>query len=144
MLAYTDNTPLGPQPEFSGNKKYQAVIEAWKEYFDNLSNKTDELVSWSTRNEELRANLLYAMGISLGYRFDKVLIKRNIYTPEGHGKDEQEKDAIRAGLATILKGEAAFPVYFVQDEEEAEKQQELRELMIRHYTPQAQQHKDEE
>ena len=73
--------------EFSDDKKYQKVIAAWKEYFDNLGQKaqTDEqLTVWVARNEELLANLLYEMGQSLGYKFDKVLIKRNMYSPAGH------------------------------------------------------------
>ena len=84
--------------EFSDDKKYLKVISAWKEYFDNLGHKTqaDEQISiWLARNEELLANLLYEMGQSLGYKFDKVLIKRNIYSPIGHERTEREYDSIR-------------------------------------------------
>ena len=130
--------------EFSNSKKYKRVVEAWKEYFDNLSNRqegsSDQIISWATRNEELLANLLYEMGVSLGFTFDKVLIKRNVYSPVGHGKDAEDKNTIQAGFASIMRGDAAFPVYFVQEEDneettEARQQRELRELMIKHYTP---------
>ena len=76
--------------EFSNNKKYQKVIAAWKEYFDNLGQKketNEQITIWFARNEELLANLLYEIGQSLGYKFDKVLIKRNIYSPVGHARD---------------------------------------------------------
>ena len=81
--------------EFSDDKKYQKVIAAWKEYFDNLGQKaqTDEqLTVWVARNEELLANLLYEMGQSLGYKFDKVLIKRNMYSPAGHERVERDNE----------------------------------------------------
>ena len=68
--------------EFSDDKKYQKIIDAWKEYFDNLGHRVqadDQLTVWIARNEELLANLLYEMGQSLGYTFDKVLIKRTKY-----------------------------------------------------------------
>ncbi len=103
--------------EFNTGKGSHRVIDSWKEYFDNLSNRSEDKESiavWIARNDELLANLLYEMGISLGYKFDKVLIKRNIYSPVGHGKTEQETTAIRQGLANLMSGEAALPIFFVQ------------------------------
>ena len=128
--------------EFSNDKKYKRTIEAWKEYFDNLADKNDQnnsnqLAIWSAQNSELRANLLYEMGLSLGYKFDKSLIKRNIYSPIGHGQVEQENDIIRRGIANIFGGDGAVPFYVVQDEESAQRQQDLQDLMIAYYTPQA-------
>jgi hypothetical protein len=67
--------------EFSHNKKFNKVIISWKEYFDNLcqdKEALEEIRLWSARNQELLTNLLYEIGQSLGYKFDKVLIKRNI------------------------------------------------------------------
>lgn len=134
--------------EFNSKNGSQRVIDAWKEYFDNLSNGRDSnkesLAVWVTRNEELLANLLYEMGISLGYKFDKVLIKRNIYSPVGHSKTEQETTEIRQGLATILRGEAAFPMIILQDDEIVAKQAELQDLMIAYYTPEGEVEDDEE
>lgn len=125
--------------EFSDDKKYQKVIEAWKEYFDNLGKGFDgdeKYTIWNARNEELLANLLYEMGQSLGYRFDKVLIKRNIYSPIGHAKAERENEEIRDGLLKILKGETAVPIgieYVANTPEELERQSQLQALMIQHY-----------
>jgi hypothetical protein len=83
--------------EFSGDKKYKKVVETWKEYFDNLSQKVDDnhRPTWSAKNEDLLANLLFEMSQALGYNFDKVLIKRNVYYPQGQWNTEQEIELIR-------------------------------------------------
>ncbi len=122
--------------EFSGDKKYKKVIDAWKEYFDNLCIKVDtneNLTIWSVRNEELLANLLYEMGQSLGYNFDKVLIKRNIYSPVGHGRIERENELIRKGLLDVLNQEAAIPMMIISDEYALAKQAELQTAMLKYY-----------
>lgn len=123
--------------EFSDNKKYEKVINAWKEYFDNLSQKVDEnnLTVWSTRNEEFLSNLLYEMGQSLGFKFDKVLIKRNVYSPVAHGTIDQENQLIRKGIIEILYSDRAFPMEIIQnqDEETIERQKELHEAMLAYY-----------
>jgi hypothetical protein len=111
--------------EFSNNKRYTKVISAWKEYFDNLGQKaeTDEQLSiWIARNEELLANLLYEMGQSLGYSFDKVLIKRNIYSPVGHERTERENQLIRKGLLDVLNGDKVIPITYIVDEQILQKQ----------------------
>ncbi len=124
--------------EFSGDKKYKKVIEAWKEYFDNLNNRKkseEDLKTWGERNEELLANLLYEMGNSLGYTFDKVLIKRNMYSPQGHVNVEREHDLIRMGLIKLLSGEISLSVEStnVLDEESLNKQKELQDLLLKYY-----------
>src|SRR5580704_11566902 len=48
--------------EFVDNKKYHKVLEAWRQYFDNLSVsvKTEHEISvWSARNDDLLAELLF-------------------------------------------------------------------------------------
>ncbi|HVA98357.1 MAG TPA: DUF6680 family protein [Bacteroidia bacterium] len=128
--------------EFSNGKKYYKVITSWKEYFDNLCQKQgteEQIIIWSTKNEELLANLLFEMGQSLGYSFDKVLIKRNIYSPIGHGKIEKENELIRQNFLNILQGEKTFPVSFSQNDlnqDTVNKQQELQDLLITYYKKQ--------
>ncbi len=123
--------------EFSDSKKYEKVINAWKEYFDNLSQKVDEnnLTVWSTRNEELLSNLLYEMGQSLGFKFDKVLIKRNIYSPIAHGTIDQENQLIRKGIIEILYRDRTLPMEIIQnqDEETIQRQKDLQEAMLDYY-----------
>ncbi len=79
--------------EFSGNKKFEKVIQTWKEYFDNLSRKyiPEEEAIWVNKNQDLLADLLYEMGHSLGFNFDKILIKRNVYSPVGHAKKKKNR-----------------------------------------------------
>ena len=110
-----------------------------EEYFDNLCQKQEteeQIIIWSTKNEELLANMLFEMGQSLGYEFDKVLIKRNVYSPAGHGKIERENELIRQNFLNILQGEKYFPVSFSQsdiNQETINRQQELQDLLITYY-----------
>jgi len=125
--------------EFSDDKKYQKIIEAWKEYFDNLGHRAEteeQLAVWGAKNEELLANLLYEMGQSLGYKFDKVLIKRNIYSPIGHARVERENELIRKGLLDVLNAETAIPMTLINDDETLKKQSDLQELLTKYYKKQ--------
>lgn len=121
--------------EFSDDKKYKSVINCWKEYFDNLSQKVDEsnLNSWSKANQDLLSNLLFEMGKSLRFDFDKVLIKRNIYFPIAHGTIDQENQLIRKGLIEVLHGDRAFPMEIIQEDDIIDKQEELHKAMLDYY-----------
>ncbi len=124
--------------EFSDNKKYKKVINAWKEYFDNLSQNTtpEQIAVWGAKNDELLANLLFEMGTALNYDFDKVLIKRNVYSPVRHGNVEKEYQAIRIGLLELLNGDRAIPMNFIQNQDMLDNQQELQDLMKKYYQSQ--------
>jgi len=117
--------------EFSDEKKYKKIIDSWKEYFDNLSQKVtgEQLAVWSARNDELLANLLFEMGNKLNYEFDKVLIKRNIYSPIGHEKTEQEQQIIRQGILDLINGKISIPMSVIQDPETIENQKITQESM---------------
>ncbi len=126
--------------EFSDSKDFHQVLSNWKEYFDNLSQRKaetqEELIVWNARNEELLANLLFEMGLSLGYKFDKALIKRNIYYPSGHGKMERENELIRQGLLNVLHNESSLSVNIGKvdiNEEALSRQEELQKLLIEYY-----------
>lgn len=134
--------------EFTSKKaKYKKVLNAWKEYFDVLREeaKTKEQYEvWASKRFEFLAALLYEMGCSLGYKFDKVLIKRNVYSPKAHGMLEDENQIIRSGLIDLLTGKRTLPINVEQvawDEEVTNKQTVLQDkqstlwgLMIEHYT----------
>ncbi len=131
--------------EFSNTKKrYKRVLSAWKSYFDHLSNhdkqETNSLI-WANDNNKLLVELLYEMGKSLKYDFDRALISRNIYSPVGHIQVEKELQEIRILLLSILKGEKSFPMEIVNtadinehSAEQVENQVKLQELMIDYYT----------
>jgi hypothetical protein len=129
--------------EFYGQKKYLKIIHAWKEYLDQLSAKfkTDEEYKiWNDRSEELLANLLFEMGLPLGYNFDKVTIRRNAYSPTGHAKIDNEKQQIRNLLIKVLNGENAITTLQTAPDEIAkqnndaqDRQGELQSLLIEYY-----------
>ena len=122
--------------EFSRDKKYKKVINAWKEYFDNLNlqcETEDQYSRWGDKNEELLATLLFEMGQSLGYSFDKVSIKRHRYSPIGHERFQRENEIIRQGLISILNQEKSIPIVAFNDESTSERQAKLQEEMLRYY-----------
>ena len=75
------------------------------------------------------------MGNSLGFSFDKVLIKRNVYSPQGHINIEMENTLIRQMMIKLLTGEISLQVdsTTVVDEESLSKQKELQEFLLNHY-----------
>ncbi len=117
------------------DKEYQSVRMAWGEYLDNLHQTFDDntFSVWVNRNEDLLTNLLYQMGLALGYNYDKVAIKRNSYTPVGHSNVDNENQSIRTNLIEVLKGEKILPMQLILDEEELKGQKELRDLMSNYY-----------
>lgn len=100
------------------NKGFEEVITAWRNYNDHLTNVDSKSTTWMERNDDLFIDLLYEMGKSLNYKFDKVMLKRTAYSPIAHGDIEFEQQTIRRGLATILSGKAAFPVFFTNNTED--------------------------
>ncbi|MEL6443322.1 MAG: DUF6680 family protein, partial [Bacteroidota bacterium] len=92
-------------------------LRAWNAYHDHLGTSRDNVESWSIYRQDLLIELLYRMGKSLGYDFDKTSIKRTSYFPNGHVDMEDDQLAIRRGLAQILSGDSYLPIQFYSDEE---------------------------
>ncbi len=129
-LMATRATPISPAHvealnmidlEFYGRK---AVTEAWKVYLDQLLNGPRnfeeqgyraKLDAWTTRNNELLTDLLFAMSRNLGYKFDKVHLKRDVYFPKGHADIEDERTFIRQALVDVLQGRRTFPISVVNN-----------------------------
>ena len=80
-----------------------SVTDAWHEYLDHLSTKTED-GTWATRSDELFTNLLSAMAIDVGYSFDRVQLKKGAYSPVGHGEQEQLLLAMRQSVSDVLSG----------------------------------------
>lgn len=99
--------------EFSDKKPIEKEVkQIWREYLDHLGGLPQEpeaqkaaVPAWQARNADYLADLLVAMGKSFGYNFDRVYIKKGIYAPEGHVKDEIEQREIRALVRQLLRGE---------------------------------------
>lgn len=117
-------------------KRFKNVTIAWKTYLDHLSSypKEDENRQslWKERRVDLLTALLLQMGRSLDYEFDEVHIKKGIYSPEAHGRIEDENMLIRGGLIRVLYGDAALKMdvksFPISDQELAE-QKSLREAL---------------
>ncbi len=147
--------------EFNG---VNTVTDAWKAYLDCLTKmpqfptgegKDEEqkkseknlydsqMSSWNDKREDFLTDLLYEMGKTLNYKFDKTYIKRSIYSPQGHVDIDNEQQFLRKALIELLMGRLNLPVLTItpalsSDELklkniEQEEQKLIRELLIKHY-----------
>ena len=62
------------------------------------------------RKDELLADLLHDMGLAVGYKFDRVQIRRGIYAPRGHADWEIENQLTRRLWLEVLTGRRALPM----------------------------------
>jgi hypothetical protein len=102
--------------EFSGTREEEkAVVEAWKLYCDHLNTRDEDPARWGIRSNELLVDLLYLMSRSLGYEFDKVHLKRGIYSPQAHGDEIMYQQLARKAVLEILSGNRAIPIQDAPD-----------------------------
>jgi hypothetical protein len=97
------------------NKNDKKVVRAWNSYFDHLgavprNADKPQQDAWTAKKQEIFVDLLYEMGLTLGYDFDKIRLKKDIYVPQGHEDLELENRLIRKALLNILSGKWFFPV----------------------------------
>lgn len=116
-------------------KSEQAVIDAWREYLDHLGTKVegDALQLWHAKGDELFVNLLYAIALDVGFRFDRVQLKKGAYSPVAHGDLEFEQSAIRKLALRVLAGDTALKMNVASlptDEATLKAQEELRTKVI--------------
>ncbi len=93
------------------SKTEQAVVETWREYLDQLSTRAADAAAmsvWTARNEELFTNLLFAIAKDVHYKFDRVQLKKGVYSPQAHGDLELEQNMIRKLMLKLLSGENAL------------------------------------
>lgn len=102
--------------EFSPNSKTEKkVLESWSQYLDHLNNKN--LLAdgvWEDKRVDLFSDLLYYMGQSLGYDFDRTQIKNRVYSPMAHGKIEDEQGKIRQYAVDLLDGKRQLNVKIIK------------------------------
>lgn len=101
--------------EFHGEKRSKSILEAWKAYLDQLNNSVppDSLgafETWLSKRDDLLVDLLYAMSLSLGYKYDKTFIRRTVYSPQGFFEIEADGYAIRKHTLQILQGERPLQI----------------------------------
>ncbi len=106
----------GIETEFYGDTK---VIEAWRVLVDHLNapeaHAPDEVKRWNDTLTDRVNDMLYEMGESLGYHFDKVTLKRNAYYPRGWGEVELEQHALRKKVLELLDGNRKLPVAIFEE-----------------------------
>lgn len=97
----------------------RSVGEAWKLYRDHLNTRYDEheLQAWGRRGNELFTDLLYQMGKSLGYEFDKVELSKGVYSPIAHGQEQLYQAVAREWFSDVVTGKKAIPVRLVTRDE---------------------------
>jgi hypothetical protein len=88
----------------------EAVISSWREYHDHLNTRAadDALRIWNVRSDELFTNLLFAMAADVGYKFDRVQLKKGAYSPIAHGELEDQQRALRQHAIDVLSGSTAI------------------------------------
>ncbi len=100
--------------EFRKGRKEKAVIHAWKAYLDLLGDRNMPREMWVEKKRDMLTDLLQKMAIVLDYEFDATHIRNSIYYPDGHGKLEEEQNALRLGLIEVLEGKRPIPMSVVQ------------------------------
>lgn len=115
-------------------KKNREVVEAWSELRDHLYNfprrlpvesdsdgsKVDKVTydaqfnGWASKKDDLLVELLAKMAESLNYHFDKVILKRGSYTPQGYGETEAQQWIILRGLSEVFLGMKSIPIRVVE------------------------------
>ena len=87
----------------------QAVLDAWNEYLDHLNTgpAADNAV-WASKAEDLFLELVFAMSRDLGFKFDRVQLKRGAYYPKGHWDFETESTAGRKAWLEVVEGKRAL------------------------------------
>ena len=115
------------------SKKDKAVIDAWSVFRDHLYHFPKELLAkegtdiskedtstynaqmetWISKKDDLLIEILDKMAKPLGYRFDKVLLKRGSYTPRHYDDLEACQLINLRGIAQILVGNKSLPVNIV-------------------------------
>ncbi|HXA68247.1 MAG TPA: DUF6680 family protein [Bryobacteraceae bacterium] len=101
------------------DKKAKRVVEFWREYCDQLFNpdfndpaKLSQAVDKST---ELLNDLLSEMGAYLGYRFEKGILRRNVYNPRGWAETENEQQLLRKAAVEVFGGKQPLRVKIEED-----------------------------
>ena len=125
--------------EFQG-KKYSKVVNAWKTYLDHLASfpKDDAAMAnvWVEKKNDQLSDLLYEMGVSLGFEFDKVHIKKAGYIPKAYTDNEDDLNYIRRCLTEVFLGQRSIPLNIVSlpvDQEATEVQKQLQTELCEFY-----------
>lgn len=94
----------------SGRGTDKNVADAWKLYLDHLTevpaNEEDKPANgrWLERANDLLVELLFEMSKALKFKFDKVSLRKGVYSPRAHGEFESDAFLLRKSLIDIMSG----------------------------------------
>ncbi len=122
--------------------KEKAVANAWRIYSDHLNERVEEIKeaveAWVRRGDDLFVDLLFALSTYFGFAFDKVQLRRGVYSPRAHSEAENQQQAIQAHLLKLLAGNAPLKmdvVGFPVSQDALDRQQALQELLLKALSP---------
>ncbi len=82
-------------------RKDKPVIDAWRELHDSFNTPGDN-------GFEKAVELLFQMSKNLGYGFDRIMIKRVIYLPQGHVDEANAQADLRNTTIEMMKGQRSI------------------------------------
>jgi hypothetical protein len=94
---------------------------------------------WNTRLDELFTNLLFAIATDVRFKFDRVQLKKGVYSPQAHGDLERDQITARKLALEVLGGTRAIKMdvaSFPNDEEALRAQTELHKALAQALTGQ--------
>lgn len=106
---------------FYDNEKVKTAWKTLLDHFANYPNEKDvdyqvKLSQAGDKAKDLLGILLCEMGKVLGYKFDSVHLKRNVYIPRGHSDFFMDTEAIRKAFLDILNGRKSLPVQVINQD----------------------------
>lgn len=117
------------------SRKEQAILDAWREYHDNLLNGAElpeaQQHAHFAQRSELFINLLYAIAQDVGFKFDRVQLKRGAYTPVAHEEIESEQRELRRSILRTFSGESALNMNVLHMPSDPELVEEYRRNIAR-------------
>ena len=92
--------------EFSeGSAGDRRVLDAWLIYLDHLGDgSTNDNQLWKDKGNDLLTDLLYEMSRALQYDFDKIALKKNVYSPRAQGELEWDQYLLRKYVVEMMEG----------------------------------------
>ncbi|WP_146604248.1 DUF6680 family protein [Cupriavidus phytorum] len=105
------------------SKAERAVLAAWKEYLDHLSDRHDfegpNAQAILARRDELFVNLLTTMAADLGYEFDRVQLRKSWYSPVAHGELEERQGQLLIAAAEVFQGRRPLHIAPMEQQRQA-------------------------
>jgi hypothetical protein len=100
--------------------KASSVTDAWAEYLDKLNSPDpqDEAQKpqfYKERDAKFHA-LIFAMSQSLRYKFTRLEVEKQFYSPQAHGTWAEQDTILRNGVVSLFKNESALPIRIITDE----------------------------